>query len=161
MRYLRRDLLTVTEGVIAHQVNCRNRIGGGVSGAIIRRYPAVAEDYHRSFREEKAEALFGSLRLIPVTDRLTVANLYTQMDYGNPARTGRVYTDAERLAACLARLCADHQAVYVPYLIGCGLGGERWDRVAPLLAGLPQLVVCCLPGEGPAELRGRQEETSP
>ena len=37
------DLLSVTEGVIAHGVNCRGAFGSGVAGAIARKFPWVRD----------------------------------------------------------------------------------------------------------------------
>lgn len=40
------DLLNITSGVIAHQVNCQNKMGAGVAKALYQRYPAVKSSYH-------------------------------------------------------------------------------------------------------------------
>lgn len=48
MRVIERDITTVEEGIVAHQVNCQGAIGAGVSGAICRKWPE-AERAYRAF----------------------------------------------------------------------------------------------------------------
>ena len=142
MKIVQRDLLSVDHGVIAHQVNCRGRIGGGVSGAIIAKYPVVEEKYTNLCAWWPAEKLFGRRQCVQVTPTLAVYNCFTQLDYGNPRRTGRVYTDINRLAMALSRTCQENigQEVWIPYGIGCGLGGANWEEVEALIRDLPLMV---------------------
>lgn len=142
MQIVQRDLLTVEQGVIAHQVNCRGRIGGGVSGAIIQKYPIVEEKYLTLCKWCPPERLFGHRQFVQVTPQLAVYNCFTQLDYGNPKKTGRVYTDINRLASALSRICQENQGkeIWIPYGIGCGLGGANWEDVEALIRDLPLMV---------------------
>lgn len=144
MEYITGDIMDITDGVIVHQVNCDNIIGGGLSGKIIKKYPVVAEEYHIMMTGIRPEQAFGLHQIIAVTDKLVVVNLFSQLHHGNPKYTGKVYTDIVALVKGLRDICTEfqkHKKVYIPYGIGCGLGGERWERVEPLISDLPLIVV--------------------
>lgn len=138
------NLMDYTEGIIAHQVNCRNEIGAGVSGAIIKRYPEVEEAYHQAFQQvKKQDDLLGNVQLVQINDKLTVANLFTQLDYGNASVTGKVYTNVELLVANLVYLCKAFPGrnIYIPGYIGCALAGADWNEVKEKIKDLPLKVV--------------------
>lgn len=143
MRIITGNILDVTEGVIIHQVNCRNRIGAGVAGALIRKYPAVERAYHESFLHETADSIYGMCLTVRVTPTLRVVNSYSQKDYGNPKRTGRVYTNLDYLVHNIEQTIAAYpdEKIYVPYGIGCGLGGETWERLESRIRDLDVTVV--------------------
>lgn len=140
MQYIHKSSITdVKDGIIAHQVNCQDRIGAGVSGAIIRKYPEVEHGYHAYCRQCEADKtdVFGSMLIVPARENkgLKIANLFSQRYYGNAKKTGRKYTDEAVLIDCLARLCrqAHETGVYIPEYIGCGLAGGDWDYVSKQL----------------------------
>ncbi len=124
-------ILDVTEGIIAQQVNCCNVIGAGVSSALINRYPIIKEAYHDYCSKHSKDELFGTIDLVQVATKpvLYIANIFSQRDYGNSAKTGIVYTDMDVLTDCLKRLIKDSSYnVYVPDHIGCGLAGGDWNE---------------------------------
>ena len=135
----KRNILTVTRGVIVHQVNCQNRIGRGISGEIIKKYPLVETAYHAICELKTPAELLGTWQGVNVTGSLTIVNCFTQLDYGNPARTGRIYTDVKKLAAALADICCTYKdnEIWIPEKIGCGLGGADWSQVSAMLEPLP------------------------
>ena len=93
MKYITGNILDIKSGTIVHQVNCRNVIGAGLSGQIIKKYPKVESAYHWLFTKYTANELFKHWQAIPITDNLTIINLFTQFDYGNSAKTHKVYTE--------------------------------------------------------------------
>lgn len=126
------SLFGIEEGIICHQVNCRNVIGGGLSGAIIKAFPKVEQNYHKLFEMGYTpEKLYGLKTVNPVTESLSICNLYTQLDYGNPSVTGKQYTNVEYLINAVKNVAIDNpdKKVYIPYNIGCGLGGADWKDV--------------------------------
>ena len=147
------SLFGITRGVICQQVNCQAVMGAGLAKAIMDKYPIVYENYKDSFRRHKREELFGKVSLVKLSEDLYVANLYTQFSYGNPKKTGKVYTDADKLVAAVRGVCIKMKdfPVYLPhtkglegkenYGIGCGYGGETWEHLEPLFKalGMPNL----------------------
>lgn len=149
------DLLSVTRGVIAHQVNCTGAIGAGLSGAVLRRYPQTRAAYDAQFPIRRGHGgryavprpeLLGTYVACEVDLDLYVAHVFGQVGYGNAAKTHRVYTSVPHLVQALADLCEAYPdlPVYVPYNIGCGLAGADWNEVSHAIEHLP-ITVCKLP----------------
>lgn len=71
---------------------------------------------------------------------------FSQWDCGTD---GKHYTDDQRLVnniktACQDRAissCEPYETVYIPYKIGCGLGGGNWDYIYNQIKGIPNLVI--------------------
>lgn len=134
----------VEEGVICQQVNCRNVMGAGIAKAIKEKYPIVETKYHESFKDKKAEDLFGKISIIPIGANLYIANIYSQLDYGNPTQTGKIYTDKNKLVSAVNAICSKYKdiPVYLPYShkyntgIGCGFGGEKWETLDEMFKSL-------------------------
>ncbi len=128
-------ILDIKEGIIAHQVNCCDSIGAGVSGAIINKYPVIEAAYHEHCKDKSKEDLFGTYQLIMVTDTLWIANIFSQKDYGNSAKTGVIYTDMKCLTGILKKIMNNSvDPVYVPDHIGCGLAGGDWNAFLGIMA---------------------------
>lgn len=138
MKVIAGDILSITSGVICHQVNCRGAFGAGVSGVLGRRYPAVETAYRAVV---PSPALLGTYQFVPVTETLGVYNIFGQVDYGNARKTGHVYTDMRALTTALRTICDAHDTIYVPYGIGCGLAGGSWDEFTAIMADVDNLVV--------------------
>lgn len=144
MKEIYGNLMDYTEGIIAHQVNCRNAIGAGVSGAILKRYPEVGEAYHKEFKNvSNYDNLLGNVQLVRINDKLSIANLFTQLEYGNAAKTGKVYTNVEFLVTGLEYLCKAFPGrdIYIPGYIGCALAGANWEDLKERIKDLPLNVV--------------------
>lgn len=133
------SLFGISRGIICQQVNCQNRMGSGLAKAIMDKYPIVAESYHKTFHNHTKEELFGTYQIVKISDSLYVANIYSQFDCGNAFQTGRIYTDAEKLISGIMTIADTYAGieVYIPVKIGCGLGGEDWDRISAIINQLP------------------------
>lgn len=153
MNYIKGNILDIEKGVIIHQVNCMGKIGVGLSGQIIKKYPEVENSYHMFLSTFKDPRLvLGEWNYVSIIGKnLTIVNLYSQLNYGNAYKTHKVYTDIISLVKGLRDICESYfkiyddensyTRIYIPYGIGCGLGGERWKRVEPLINHLPLTVV--------------------
>ena len=140
------DLLSVTEGVIAHGVNCRGAFGSGVAGAIARKFPWVRDSYLHKHNTEgwvlgdvqlvkqdgtnqpKKSSMQGRLSLPGVV----FANCATQDDFG----TDKVNLDYPALERCLDKVLHFCEKAKLPLSIpriGCGLAGGDWDRVRAII----------------------------
>lgn len=135
------DLLKVEQGIIAHQVNLKGKMGAGLALQIRRRYPAVWEQYRQDYRQLQ----LGQVQFVRVNESLYVANLAAQADYGIDRRQ----TDYDALALCLAELSNVSRQLnltpYLPHGIGCGLAGGDWRVVCSLIRPhCPEAIVCRL-----------------
>lgn len=145
---INKDILTVDKGVIVHSVNCIGAVGG-LAGAIARKWPENAEKYKEYVRHRKSSImLLGSVFEVNVAHNVIVANLFGQYGIG----TGKQQTEYSALISgfkTIADTCfygndtedmyfgpLGYQEVsnvlndiYIPYKIGCGLGGGDWNIV--------------------------------
>lgn len=142
MIIIKGSITDVTEGIVVHQVNCRNRIGAGVSGAIIKKWPKVELEFHRLSQKTAPVHLLGQTQFIKISEPimenqhgLTIVNLFSQLNYGNSTKTGVVYTDIKALVTNILKICYENPnvPVYIPYGIGCGLAGADWNEVSSWL----------------------------
>ena len=150
------SLFGVTEGIICQQCNCRGAYGAGLSGAISDQFPQVKHAFDRfNAIYPKPDDQLGRHQIIPLEMyeggngqvKLAVANLFTQRNYGNAARTGKVYTNTPLLLDNIQFIAETNfdLPVYLPHSvdkngkhngIGCGLAGEKWENLYPQLQAL-------------------------
>jgi O-acetyl-ADP-ribose deacetylase (regulator of RNase III) len=154
---INKDILTVDKGVIVHSVNCIGAVGG-LAGAIGSKWPVNAGEYRSHVRSQKSPiTLLGSIFEVNVAHNLIVANLFGQYNVG----TGKQQTEYAALISgfkTIANTCFEGndeeilndgwsefgfnierkfknilKDVYIPYKIGCGLGGADWNHVEEIL----------------------------
>ena len=148
---INKDILTVEKGVIVHSVNCLGA-AGGLAGAIARKWPKNVEEYRNHVDAHKhSVTLLGSVLEVNVAPNLIIANLFGQYDIG----TSKQQTEYAALISGFKRI-ADTvfygdayydfnekippqikrdvlRDFYIPYKIGCGLGGADWNLVEEIL----------------------------
>ena len=142
------DLLVITRGILCHQVNCIGATGG-LAGALRRKWPLAFYAYFQRvpcYGQNLGTSVIG--RAPPsVWPELYIAHVFGQLQPG-------ANTDLEAVDSALAELAkeiARHPElsalpIFVPHLMGCGLGGGRWDQYLPLLEKhLPSAIVIKLP----------------
>lgn len=141
---INKDILTITEGLIAHQCNCKGVMGAGLAKGIRDRYPYAYKHYREA---HLADNLYlGQTQILRVNDNLYVANLMAQDGYGRD----RQYTDYSALSQCLTYIHQFAQEnkdinIYLPYGLGCGLAGGNWSVVNELIEKLcPSAILCKL-----------------
>ena len=127
MIFLTGNLLDIEQGMIAHQVNCYRVAKAGLAKQIGERWPA----WDRSFVQ--AHPAPGHARYFYVSHLVVIADLYAQDDYG----TGRRYTRYGWLATALSEARSQAEGLglklYLPFGIGCGLGGGDWRTVLSII----------------------------
>jgi O-acetyl-ADP-ribose deacetylase (regulator of RNase III) len=145
MNIIERDLLATHRGIIVQQVNCRGAMGSGVAQQIAKRYPLVYGAYRSFFAQEPKPAL-GDAQFIPVAENLYVANVFGQDEFGPARQRHTDYAALEQGLRAVAQFAADEDLrVYLPYGIGCGLGGGDWKVVSEIIDRvLPEATVCRL-----------------
>jgi O-acetyl-ADP-ribose deacetylase (regulator of RNase III) len=149
---INKDILTVDKGVIVHSVNCIGAVGG-LAGAIARKWPKNAEQYKAHVKRQKLPImLLGSVFEVNVAHNVVVANLFGQYNVG----TSKQQTEYAALIAGFKRIANTFFAgdeketlhfgpfgledvpvtltdIYIPYKIGCGLGGADWSLVEEII----------------------------
>lgn len=143
LNVIKKDITDVTSGIIAHQVNCTNHIGSGVAKAIITKWPIVKVKYHEWCNLRTPDELIGTIQLISISDDLIVANCFSQRDKGYD---GKLYTDYSSIRKCLGSLSKlKLSPLYIPYKMGCGLGGGNWNIVCDILIEVcPEVIICAI-----------------
>jgi O-acetyl-ADP-ribose deacetylase (regulator of RNase III) len=141
LTFIKKDITTVTTGIIGHGCNTLGKMGSGVALAIRNKWPKAFTEYREyyvNFKRPNKEML-GISQIVDITDTLKVANCFTQESYGND---GKVYADIAAVEEALQGIFAyaDYQAlpIFLPR-IGCGLGGLNFETdVQPILESLSE-----------------------
>lgn len=149
VQYKTGNLLDAPVDYICHQVNCQGRMGSGIAKQIKERWPIVYDQYIAAFKEREeeivklcgqweqqidvSETFLGHGQNIPVSDNLTVINMFSQQYYGYD---GRKYTSYDAFWDCLqgiALTVPKGSKIGFPYRIGCGLGGANWQVIETMI----------------------------
>jgi O-acetyl-ADP-ribose deacetylase (regulator of RNase III) len=119
--------------VIVHICNDLGGWGKGFVLALSKRWRAPEVAY-RKWAASGVTFELGMLQIVPVTQKILVANLVAQHGYASRAKP--VAVDYEALRACLEKLTgrlASCTTVAMPR-IGCGLAGGKWELIEPIVA---------------------------
>lgn len=143
IRIVNNDILNATQNVIIHQVNCQGRMGAGVAKAISTKWPIVRKQYLEFCKGKAPEDLLGKVNLVKInnswgSDCQYVANAFAQLDFRKKYDVGnKCYTDYDAFRKCMDKIVNEfgsHGISYaMPYGIGCGLAGGRWDIIMGIL----------------------------
>jgi len=130
IEYVRGDLLSAGETVIAHGCNARGAFGSGFALAIRNKIPSSYAAYDKAYRSGGLK--LGSVVWAEYPGGL-VANCITQPTYG---RSG-LHLDYNALRSCMAEIneAAKTRAfdrVAMP-LIGADRGGGDWTRISDII----------------------------
>lgn len=111
-------------GVIVHQVNMKGVMGSGLAKQVRTHYPLAYVDYINNYRHSSlGDVIFTKI------NNIHIASVFGQDKYG---KTG-LYTKYEFLFDGLKKVFeyAEQNSVnvFIPYGIGCGLGGGDWNIV--------------------------------
>lgn len=134
-----RDILTVTEGFIVQQVNCRKVMGAGLAKQIKLKWPAVEEQYLKS------QAKLGDVDFVSIDfGKLWVANLYGQDRTGAGLRQTNYGAVSHALAQMRSSIPDEmFGSVYFPWGMGAGLGGGSWEVISELIEFyFPEATIC-------------------
>lgn len=131
------DVLNTDIKIIAHQVNCKGVMGGGLAKQIKDRYPQIYSDY-KEFIQDYQEcncgaSPLGTVAIYHVSGHV-IWNVFGQEDYG----TDKCYTDYDAIKKAFADgienwRCSEHCnwenqiPIAIPCYFGCGLGGGDWS----------------------------------
>jgi len=137
--YLKKDITTVTRGVIGHGTNCLGAMGAGCALAIKNKWNNVYTDYVKLVQKQNNPGdLLGTTQVIEIIENeLYVANCFTQVYCGHD---GKIYANISAIHDTLihiAEFAMHHNLpLYIP-MIGCKLGGLSWSNdVKPIVEEL-------------------------
>lgn len=147
MQLVQKDITTVTEGVIVHQVNCLGVMGAGVAKQIAKKFPGVEKAYKDKISNDATHILdkirlLGTCHIIDTYNNeerfslihedsgLYVANLFGQLEVGKGRQTDYCAVDIG-LSMIEDIVGASTLPVYFPMGMGCGLGGGDWSIIQP------------------------------
>lgn len=145
MKTITGDLLAIRSGMVLHQVNCVGATGG-LAGALRRQSPEAFVEYRERCEKLGSEAL-GTALISRTRIGACIAHVFGQIQPG-------ANTDLSAVDFALSKLAEQisddpfysELPLFAPHMMGCGLGGGRWDKYLPLLEKqFPQLTLVKLP----------------
>ena len=147
MKMINLDIMSVETGIICHQVNTLGLMGRGLAKEIKEKYPDVYAKYHFICKRfPNSEALYGNIIFMPVTNKLYVSNLFSQVGLIKADRI--TPTDYGLLKQCLIKTIKKRNEIYetsnimyeiyLPFKIGCGLAGGSWEEVSKIISEIEQ-----------------------
>ena len=144
MKVINKDILSVTEGMIVHQVNCMGVMGAGLALDIKRKWRKVFYQY-KQYVENCSGAELGDVQFVQITDSIYVCNLFSQKYYGKDK--GMLYTNYEAMEKGFKTINERSKElklpIYIPFKIGCGLGNGDWTKVYSLISKyIPNSTIC-------------------
>ena len=137
IKYIKGDILDVTEGIIVQQVNCFGVMGAGLAKQIRDKWPSVYNRYQdRVHYSPNNEDLLGMTIWNRVDTNLFVASIFGQYDYGHGTKFTVYPALFKGLDYVLGMAETDQIPVYIPKGLGCGLAGGNWDFVEAYIKDL-------------------------
>ena len=136
LKFVKGNILEAKDGIVGHQVNCQMVMGAGLAKQIRDKYPRVYEEYITVMGRMPMDRRLGQCQVVEISKMLYFANLFGQFDY----RLRGVKTDYGALGMALRQLQRWKSLtkppdfpIYLPYGIGCGLGGGNWSIVEGII----------------------------
>ena len=124
MKIINKDITTVTDGIICHQVNAHGVMGAGLAKQIKAKFPAAYKIYKAVCdKAPNPNLLLGSGILVPITDKLQIANLFGQTSFSRKGLHTNYGALQDALEGVFEEVLARKQQIYIPYKMGAGLGG--------------------------------------
>lgn len=125
------NLLEAEVEALVNTVNCVGVMGKGLALQFKQAFPGNFQAYQHAC--QSGEVMPGQMFTVS-TGRLDypryIINFPTKRHWRNPSRLEYIETGLEALIATVE--CLEISSIAVPPL-GCGNGGLKWTRVAPLI----------------------------
>jgi len=138
MKTINANILQFTDGVICHQVNCCKVAGAGLALQIRNQYPGWYNEFL------KDTPLLGRAWLYKASDKLFIASIYGQKDYGRDHQYTN-YMAVDTALRVLSVIVPAGLQVYFPYNMGAGLAGGNWMIIRDMIYKyFPDCTVCKL-----------------
>lgn len=137
IKYIKGDILDVTDGIIVQQVNCFGVMGAGLAKQIRDKWPKVYNHYlDKVSYAPRSKDLLGMTCWSKIDSNLSVASIFGQYDYGHSG-TYTIYPALFKgLDFVFGISESDKLPIYIPKGLGCGLAGGNWIFVEDYIKGL-------------------------
>ena len=134
INYIKGDLFTTPDNIIAHGVNCQGVMGSGVAKVIRNKYPQAYQDYlDFCALRDPDYFLLGAVKSSHQPDGKIILNCFTQLDYG---KDGKRYVSYDAIDDCMVYIneYLDPRTgnISMPK-IGAGLGGGNWEVIESII----------------------------
>ncbi|MEM8880271.1 MAG: macro domain-containing protein [Pseudomonadota bacterium] len=117
--------------MIVHGCNCMNTMGAGIAKSIAAAFPEAFSADKATLKGDVAK--LGTIsRATVIRDgvHITIVNAYTQFDYKGRGRK----VDYDALRSCFRAVGHEFPNARIGYpMIGAGLAGGDWDKIAPII----------------------------
>jgi O-acetyl-ADP-ribose deacetylase (regulator of RNase III) len=127
------DVLLLNCDAIAHGVNMKAAMAGGIARQIAKMYPEAEADYNRCCNGERARlggVLISEINAGEPDKPQYLYHLFTQIEPGRDARITALGVSVNHMRGIA--LATGIETIAMPR-IGCGIGGLNWNDVKPIL----------------------------
>jgi len=105
-------------------------MGAGLALQFKKKYPQIFDDYMAAYKAGHLK--LGNVVITKIHNNLYIASICGQENYGT--NKNQIYTDYNAVIKGLDRIQKFSienlvNPIYIPYLMGCGLGGGDWNTV--------------------------------
>ena len=158
---LTKDDLEYGKAVLMQQVNCQNEMDAGVAMTIDKLARklfnvSTVDWYHQAWNFVFDNGNSDQIKQVKNKYDATDLPLYVtrgvfvfSFSQWNCGSDGKHYTNDQRLVNNIKTICTEgsisfstsYKRVYIPYKIGCGLGGGDWDYIYDQIKDIPNLVI--------------------
>ena len=138
------NVLDIQKGIIAHQVNCQGVMGSGIALQIKRMYPSVFTRYAELCKRfQWGKDLLGDVCTLQTDENpnLYIANIFGQHNYGVSNRHTSYDATYDAWNKVFASSRISGLPIYMPYGMGCGLGGGNWDIYSAIVNSFNEPVI--------------------
>lgn len=135
MQIVQGDLLALAQqgafDVIVHGCNCHNTMGAGIAKSIKDKFPAAYEaDLETEKGSREKLGTFTTATVEGNERHFVIVNAYTQYDHSGAA----VLVDYDAIRNAFRAIKKEFAGQHIAYpMIGAGLGGGDWDRIARII----------------------------
>lgn len=138
VREIKGDLLEQEKGILCHQTNYEGVMGGGIALTIWN--TLLTEQTRKNyveFCEDSGKDALGFVQFLFVKEDLIVANCFSQNGFSEPDAYGSI-TNYDAMRNCFVKvrdfaIQTNLPFVYIPYGMGCGIAGGKWDTVQGII----------------------------
>lgn len=131
---IQKNILEIKKGFIVHQVNSIGVMNKGLAKEIRIIFPEAYEKYRENIKILNLKE--SNIIIAKINDDLYIVNLVGQLSVYKASKP-KLQTDYNLLRKGLFHTFSSaylhSMDVYIPYKIGCGLGGGDWNIVEQII----------------------------